>query len=423
MNTMDTYKMTEYFQSGRIKRLFWDAELLKYARICVPSIMDLDQLSLIDNEYAEGSFLALLKIIAPKPSLRTLRIHQDDLSPLMPALAAAHHRFHPNMDELELVLHNQILDETAAKCLRDIVKIPRKSLIISFNAQQDDYWVILEALRHGLYDLTAASRSHPAISFRKVTLPNHEVLFTQFAPQVRTANVLTGLQLHPFRQLAGSLYTDCRVDAQFLLALVTLLGCSRLSDLEITHIEACRSLKDDYQVFDRLRQALAANTSLVRLALRSTRGLKELWQKSIFPALTVNRTLSHLEFAHVHTTAVTQSFLELLPQMHGLRHVQAPGRQTFGQMWLRCLNQMAPSDLTVEFSLGAFSSTAFEEYDIIERILRRNRLMVQAKALVVSHENDDGQCRRLLQAVADFGQCDEGLSAVFLVLRGCLSLF
>jgi hypothetical protein len=236
----------------------------------------------------------------------------------------------------------------------------------------------------------------------------------------------------------------------FFEALIVLLtSCTTLQDLEITHIEAHRSLKDNTTIFDRLRYALEINTTLERLALRSTRGLTLLWQKAIFPALTVNTTIQILEFAHVHTTAVTQSFLQLLPQMKGLRHVSAPGRHAFGTMWKECLLSSSASsttqnndgtttsdtpspiitNLTVDFSLGAFTSTVFDDYDIIHQTLHRNRLLVQAQNTILSiskgGEGGDaqGEEQQLLDALTKFVADDQGLSATYTILRGCLHIF
>lgn len=429
---MDTASVTALLQSGRIRHIPWDEEANKYARLCLPSILDMESLSLVENKYTDASSTAattkkslttLLKLLPA--SLQTLRLEQDDLGSLLPPLAAAANHFQRqgNLEHLELILTERKITHQDAKYFRDIVKMPQTSLLVSFTPQQDDFEAVLHALQQGMEEMTDTDR--PKIIFRKVTLPDHETLLAQFAIQVCETNVIAALQLHPYRQLTTYRYTDCRVDATFFRGLIILLQSTQLADLEITHIEASLELRQQNsdEVWESLKQAIATNTTLKRLALRSTRSLKELWIHAIFPALaTTNRTLQCLEFAHVHTTAVTTAFLTHLPQMRGLRYVRAPARQTFGRLWLRTLETMAPTDLSVEFSLGAFS--AFGDYHdgAIEALLRRNRLLVRAEALVKREGGVDGH-NVGIQALADFGQNEQGLSAVYVILRSSLSLF
>ena len=299
--------------------------------------------------------------------------------------------------------------------------------MLSFHQHQQDYSVILESLHKGLAELQS-TQSRPEIVLRKVTLQNHEQLLPQFALQARQYNVISSLQLQPIQRATAFHYSSCRsVDASFFDALVVLLGATNLKELEITHIDASPELREEKEtVFDRLRRAIEENKTLARLALGSTRCLKELWQWAIFPALTVNRSLHRLEFAHVHTTAVTSTFLQLLPHMQGLRYVHAPGRHTFGQLWWDRLQEIPPMDLTVEFSLGAFRpTTTLDQFHAIDCLLQRNRLFVRAGTLVktlATQENvaHDG---RILDALVTYGQDEQGLSAVYIVLRNCLSLF
>ena len=417
---MDSIKITELFQSGCLRRVTWDVTANKYARLVLPSILDMDSLTLVDNEYATPeTFGAFMRLLATTQSLRYLRIEQEDLNPLLPELAATSWRWKENLTQLELVSTRNAIYGNAAQSLREIVKIPQQLLVISFSTQQQDFTQIFQALRQGLTDL---QRISPQIHFRKVTMPSHEQLYKNFAIPARQSNVLTALQLHPFSYIAEHRYTDCRVDALFFAAIIILLQATRLAELEITHIEASLQFRQQNQtaLFDKFKKALEQNRTLQRLALWSTRGLQELWKQSIFPALVTNRSLQRLEFAHVHTTAVTKSFLELLPQMTGLRYVQAPGRQTFGRLWLDRLHTLpAPQDLTVEFSLGAFSSTTFKEFTLVEQILRRNRLWLQSQYLL----SKEKKAENILTAMEAFGQDDEGLSAIFGVLRGSLWLF
>eukprot|EP00977_Amphora_coffeiformis_P030118 scaffold44820_cov267-Amphora_coffeaeformis.AAC.1 len=519
--TMDTASITTLFQSGRIRHMTWDACAIKYARLCLPSIVDMESLTLINNEFCvvsnnssstsstsssskntttttttttTSTLTILLKLLPP--SLQTLRIEQDDLGVLLPHLAAtAGHwkrRCGGRLQHLELIMltggEDAIISceisPTAAKYLSTIVQIPQHTLCLTFTTAQSQYQPILQALRQGLDDLQRTDPSSPPqIIFRKVTFPNHETLLTEFALPASEANVITALQLHPYRHLTTHRYTDCRVNVTFFRAIQVLLESStRLTDLEITHVEASPELRQQQQqedsvhqaIWQDVRDALCANTTLQRLALRSTRGLNDLWIKAIFPALaTHNRTLRQLEFAHVHATAVTTAFLYHLPHMHGLRVVHAPaGRQTLGRLWWKTLrdeSSMPPMDLTVEFTSGTFSAKVGEYHDgAIEALLRRNRLYVRAVALLGNKEGKPNQSTgtksqsplppqqppqqqqpqssntnteidynrnhynnnmdddeiKYLHALVDFGQDVQGLSAVYAIVRGgCLSWF
>lgn len=439
---MDTAKMTELFQSGRIRHQVWTTQAVKYGRLCLPSILDMEALTLTENQYVPpSSFDALIKCIAQHStgSLASLHVEQDDLSPLLSGLAAAPWPRLQAIDTLQLTMlpSQHFICNEHAKFFRDIVKIPGKSLIVSCHTTQEDYSIILASIREGLNDLRAANLCLPRVIFRKVNIPNHETVLKQFALQVKTTNVVTDLQLHPYRQSHPDYrrYTDCRVRANFFEALIVLLKSTRLQVLEISHIEASPDLRMNaaLHVWDDLRTALQENVSLRSLTMASTRGLRKMWQQSIFPALTVNHTLQSLDFAYVNTTAVTQAFLEYLPHMKGLRHVHAPGRQTFGEMWLDHVenDKHEPLDLTVKFSLGSFSHhKAGNAFGKLESLLIRNRYFVQARGFIATGnvENEKYDKRtcfndNLVDALTTFAKQDAGLSAVYHVLRNRLDLF
>lgn len=455
-------RMTELFQSGRIRHQVWDAQAVKYARLCLPSILDMDTLTLTENQYlpvASTTFAALMRCLAQQKALRELHIAQEDLSPLLPGLAAAPWPQLQYLDTLQLTVlppsspqHDHLIVQQHAVYFRGLVKLPKQKLVVSFQNPQQDYAVILASIQKGIEDLEKANLKPPQVMFRKVNIPNHEIVLQQFATLVQQTNVLTHLQLHRYRRDHGvslGRLTDCRVHAPFFQAIITLLQTTRLQELEISHIEASPELRNNasHAIWPALRSALENNTTLQRLAMASTRGLQTLWQAAIFPALTVNNTLQSLDFAHVHTTAVTRSFLQHLPYMRGLQHVHAPGRQTFGAAWLEYLQRddTPVTHLTVEFSLGAFShaykkDTAFGR---LEYLLQRNRCLVQAQAYITrnseettSDENEEqlGGCSSynnneddeiMMDALANFGQQHQGagLSAIYHVVRNSLFLF
>ena len=539
---MDTDTMTTLLRSGRIRGMTWDACAVKYARLCLPSIVDLESLSLIDNRYAatiastvassaaktigrsrgggsggsggSTSTLTTLLTLLP-PSVRTLRIEQDDAGSTIQPLAAAvrywrEKRVSTNVRHLELIITGEgcCIDDGAAEHLRTVVQSPRlSSLTISFTPGQGEYHssyrTILRSIRRGLDDVSEQDDGDnkttvrlPRIVFRRVTLPDHEVLFTDFVRLACETDVVTALQLHPYKGItAVHRNTDCRVGATFFRALIALLSrCQRLTDLEITHIEAHPELRnpqgqrrrrrrqsynnnnnnddddDDEEdddghhdaatVWSGLRRALEGNTALRRLSLRSTRGLTELWSHAVFPALAAgNRTVRRLEFAHVHGTAVTASFLSHLPDMTGIRYVHAPARQSFGRVWYETVrNAKEPMDLTVEFTLGAFSAVGKYYHDgAIESILQRNRLYVRAGTMLSEKKTRDRQTQNhrccdlhkeydveeeeeevergeegaehdedsmYLHALVNFGRYEHGLSALYVIVRnGCLSWF
>ena len=559
---MDTDTMTTLLRSGRIRRMTWDARAVKYARLCLPSIVDLESLSLIENRFVTTttatatatatistltiSTLTTLLTLLPS-SVRTLRIEQEDVGSTLRPLAAAvrYYRQHrrrsssaPCIRHLELIItgDDRCIDDDAAEYLRTIVQSPRlSSLSITFTSGQGNhpssYRNILRSIRRGMDDMVAAqgntnnhnnNSSHsnnnnnideetssvrlPRIIFNGVTLPDHEVLFADFVRVVCETDVVSALQLHPYRGVTTTTAAaavvvhrntaDCRVGATFFRALIELLRrCNRLTDLEVTHIEAHPELRnqqrqpqhpqqpshnrdtDDYDhhrqqqhqqqqqddattIWYGLRRALEGNDTLRRLSLRSTRGLNELWVRAIFPALAHgNRTVRRIEFAHVHATAVTVSFLSRLSDMKGIRYVHAPARQSYGRVWYETIRNMTePMDLTVKFTLGAFAAVGKYYHDgTIESMLQRDRLYVRARTMLSENktkkehhqtqhhrcfcdddDDDDDDEReeaeqgeaeeeedsKYLRALANFGQYEHGLSALYVIVRnGCLSWF
>ena len=145
--------MTELFQSGRLRHVSWDTQASKIARLCVPSVLDLERLALVENEYTPpASFGSLLRLLAHTQSLKSLRIEQANLSPaLMQEIAATHSRWqdYGQLQQLELILSGEAfpMENEAAVYLQQIVKIPQKTLILSFHQHQEDYSIILEYLK------------------------------------------------------------------------------------------------------------------------------------------------------------------------------------------------------------------------------------------------------------------------------------
>lgn len=188
----------------------------------------------------------------------------------------------------------------------------------------------------------------------------------------------------------------------------------QLQDLEMGHlIVATNNGEDDghdiqNHHYVQVRHALARNTSLRRLAFGTTRGMTNLWTMAIFPALTEgakgcgNTTLTRLEMPAIHHSGVVRELLQQLPRMRGLRHLVVSGRRQFVPWWREALQpQQDPNvhddlsslsiiNVTVDFALGAFSPAS--EYDtIVQPLLRRNRLLVEARLLLLQQDREESK--------------------------------
>ena len=353
-----TFELNEMLKEGILQGILWTTETVQRAASCLARMPHLTELTILDNnrflivdEEDKTTFRTLLQVLVQHSQITRLSIAHGDLSSVLKDVAAVYTTTSATttlagqqLKELELVA-GQKIRATDAAYLRQIVRIPSQTLSLSFHLKQKDYGAVLQALRQGLDDGKATTKSNtppPRILFRNVSFPDHEFHLHRFLAMLCQAACVQGLQLSPRRVRVAHDAASMRVGPGFLPAVSRLLALDHsgvLESLEISNLVVEQQLVDD-ELVTVFRQALATNTSLQRLSMPCTKGMARIWQEAVFPALTTtNRTLHRLEFGH--GPGVVTSFLRYLPHMRGLRSVQAPWRTPDGPAWMAAVPQAA----------------------------------------------------------------------------------
>ena len=370
----------------------------------------------------ETTFRELLQVLVQQP-LRRLSISQDDLSPVLGGLAAVleEDQKPTPLEHLELAAHRAKIRDDDMCYLKKMVKIPAKTISISFSLKQKDYGPCLLAIRHGLDELKAAGKVTPQVSFRNVCFPDHENYLHRFLAMVCEARCVDTLQLNPRRRAIANESESMHLGPGFLPGLVRLLACGTVKSLEVTTVIVDK-LSLDVNILPQLRQAVAQNTTLESLALSHTKGMASVWQQAIFPAMEVNRTLKRLEFGYEN--GLVKGFLEHLPLMKGLQSVQAPWRIDDGASWVAAVQQnqsLVQANLVEILDLHVHPMLKVEDTCLAttRQLLERNRLCHTAKQVVDAEPSSSV----LVNELATMTIGEAGLDASFMVLRDSLTLF
>lgn len=462
MTTIAAEDLVEGFREGYLRGITWNSETLACAKHAVDTLSAASlpsEVTMIDNDFTTaGSFRTLLDLIASQPTLERLSIAHGDLSlllaDLVDVLAAprSNNGCVVQLQDLELIAtRSGKIKSAAAPRLRALVQgTPTlRTLTLGFTLAQRDYGPVLQALRQGLDEYpksggSVTTAAPPRVIFRNVCFPDHEYHLHRFVAMLCEArSVVDTLELYPRRSNNAIMIAASVLHAgnAFLEAMARLLAFGNVRHLEIPQIiivpDRNKSVLDD-GVLANLRLALARNTSLERFSLPCTKGMDVVWQQALFPALTLNRTLSDLGFANDGDTLTT--FLQYLPRMSGLKRVRAPWRVSDSHTWCAAL-QKVETLCHVCFIPQCLSNTK-EDFDncnlhspaiqSVQALLQRNRYLAEAREMLITTPERVPQPDKnglykpypatenvLAAKLQEFGAADEavGLSASYVLLR------
>ena len=411
---------------GFVRKSHWGLSEIRRAEIVLSLSnrnLKVPSLVLSKNCFEKNGFGVLMHLLARRQELKKLHISVREATDLE---AITNSFRHDQLETLEVEMDLEVNREKAI-LFRDLVRIPTKTLTLVFSPHlANDYAATLQAFRLGVEGRQADQL--PRIVFRNVMIDNvsHESL-PIFVSLACKTNILKGLEISPL-PLAGG-----RHFSEFFRSIIPLvsLASSHLSQLKITQCIPLETNElEQSQVVDSLRQALAENKSLRLLSLSYTMHLESLWIQGIFPALTVNRTLRTLDFGRTHEPLVVVNFLQLLPEMKGLRHVTAPWHTGLGNLWIETL-QRVDTLWRVDFPWNDFWGDCLPEAEKVQlrtiaALCRRNRSIHVARKFLQDVVVQGAPLRReqkLIAALEEMGEDKMGLSAVYTIYRASFDAF
>jgi hypothetical protein len=449
--------LIDSFREGICLQVLFNANALTTAREVLSTVFTgtaaLREVALMQCCYADRTcFRELLHLLVQQPYLTRLSIAAEDLSPLLadiatlpPAAAAIATTATPtvSLEKLELVASRHRITNAEAMHLKHILKIPSQTLSISFSLQQKDYEACLLALRQGMDELnhngcsflpnnssnihqTAIVPSVPRVCFRNVAFSDHEFHLHKFMAMLCEAKCVDDLQLNPRRRTFASDMDSMHVGPGFLPALVRLLVCGSIKSLEVGNViidKKVLTVTGSVSIETELKQALASNTTLESLALPATKGMASLWERAIFPAMTVNTTLQRLEFGY-ETVRTVPTFLQYLPLMKGLQSIRAPWRTSDGSSWVQAMQQnqsLLHADLVETPDLNVHPLSKQEDSCLVttRQLLERNRLCQTARTIIAT----DPSPTVVINGLGEMTAGDVGIDARYMILRDSLTLF